>query len=277
MTSQCCASGEIHQGTPSGKVTKIHGLDCYVAEPLEGVSPKGVIVILPDVFGWTLPNSRILADNYAKKGEWLVYLPEFMNGSYAPPELIISIHALDHGGVAKIWHLLKCIFYVIPFRWATRPSIIHPRIFGFFHALRNNEAAHLPLGAAGFCWGGKWSTILAWDEEKEHDKPLVDATFTAHPSSLAIPSDIQKVKKPTSVAAGSLDKRYRKQQVDETDAVLRTKTDAGEAAHEVVWYEGARHGFAVRGSQTDKAENEMGMRAEAQAISWFQKIFATVK
>lgn len=82
MASQCCVSGEIHQGSPAGNEQKIHGLDCYVTGPLEGVLPRGVVVILPDVFGWTLPNSRILADNYAKKGEWLVYLPEFMNGMY---------------------------------------------------------------------------------------------------------------------------------------------------------------------------------------------------
>jgi dienelactone hydrolase len=80
MSGPCCAAGEIHQGTPTGKVTKIHGLDCYVADPSEGKAPKGVVVILPDVFGWELPNSRILADNYAKKGEFLVYLPEFMAG-----------------------------------------------------------------------------------------------------------------------------------------------------------------------------------------------------
>jgi dienelactone hydrolase len=94
---------------------------------------------------------------------------------------------------------------------------------------------------------------------------------------LKIPSDIQKVKKPMSVAAGSLDKRYPKEQVNETEAVLRAKTEAGGAVHEVVWYEGARHGFAVRGSETDKVENERGLQAEAQAVSWFQKHFAAVK
>jgi dienelactone hydrolase len=49
-----------------------------------------VIVILPDIFGWTLPNTRILADNYAKKGQWLVYLPEFMNGNVASQFLYIA-------------------------------------------------------------------------------------------------------------------------------------------------------------------------------------------
>lgn len=105
----------------------------------------------------------------------------------------------------------------------------------------------------------------------------MDATYTAHPSLLSVPSDIQKVVKPTSIAAGSLDKRYPKEQVDETEAILKAKTTRGEGEHEVIWYEGARHGFAVRGSETDKRENELGMQAEAQAINWFEKIFAALK
>jgi dienelactone hydrolase len=42
--------------------------------------PKGLIVIVPDAFGWTFVNSRVLADQCAKKGGYLVYIPEFMNG-----------------------------------------------------------------------------------------------------------------------------------------------------------------------------------------------------
>lgn len=34
-------------------------------------------MIIADAFGWTLPNNRILADDYAKQG-FQVYLPEFM-------------------------------------------------------------------------------------------------------------------------------------------------------------------------------------------------------
>lgn len=90
MSGQCCATGEIHQGKPEGRVSKIHGLDCYVAEPPNGLEPKGVVVILPDIFGWTLPNTRIIADNYAKKGQWLVYVPEFMNGNEISQSLYIA-------------------------------------------------------------------------------------------------------------------------------------------------------------------------------------------
>ncbi|KAF2181988.1 hypothetical protein K469DRAFT_729116 [Zopfia rhizophila CBS 207.26] len=208
MPSQCCAAGEIRQGTPTGRVTEIHGLKWYVASPPEGVSPKGVIVIIPD--------------NYAKKGEFLAYLPEFMDTTPHPLELIISSHAIDAGGLTALW-----------------PSITGPQIFNSFHALLQHQPAHLPVGVAGFYWDRKWTTILAWDEN--------------------IPDDIQKVKIPTSIVAEELDKRYPKSQVDRTEAVLRAKTEKGE------------------GSQIDLVKNERGMQAEAQAIGWFQKIFATVK
>lgn len=111
----------------------------------------------------------------------------------------------------------------------------------------------------------------------EGGKPLVDATFTAHPSNLIIPSDIQNIKIPTSIAAGMLDKRYPKEQVDETEAVLQLKAEKGEGEHEVVRYEGARHGFAIRGSDMEKEEAEMMGQAEEQAIEWFRRIFAVIK
>lgn len=74
---QCCATGSLHTGTPTGRIEKVHGLDCYVADAPG--TPKGIIVIIPDAFGWTLPNNRILADDYAANG-FKVYLPELMEG-----------------------------------------------------------------------------------------------------------------------------------------------------------------------------------------------------
>lgn len=65
---QCCATGSLHTGTPTGKIEKLHGLDVYVADPPNGAAPTGIVVIIPDAFGWTLPNNRILADAYAKEG-----------------------------------------------------------------------------------------------------------------------------------------------------------------------------------------------------------------
>lgn len=76
----CCISGVATSSEPTGTETTIHGLNTYVAKP-EG-NAKGLVVIIPDAFGWKFSNSRVLADRLSKKGQFLVYLPDFMNGIY---------------------------------------------------------------------------------------------------------------------------------------------------------------------------------------------------
>ena len=85
MSCPDCFKGTIHIGNPSGTVETIHGLPVYVTEPAEGITPKGIVVYIPDAFGWDFVNNRILADHYAKRGEFLVYVPDFMGGRFPSP------------------------------------------------------------------------------------------------------------------------------------------------------------------------------------------------
>lgn len=64
----------------TGTVETIHNLPAYVARPEAGVEPKALVVIISDGFGWGLKNTRALADNYARRAQVLVYLPDFMDG-----------------------------------------------------------------------------------------------------------------------------------------------------------------------------------------------------
>ncbi len=80
MSCPDCFSGHVHEGKPLGKITKLYGLDAYVSEPPAGRPVKGIIVIIPDAFGWEFVNNRILADHYAQKSDYKVYMPEFMHG-----------------------------------------------------------------------------------------------------------------------------------------------------------------------------------------------------
>ena len=92
---QCCATGSLHSGTPTGRLDKVHGLDCYVADAPSGAQSKGVVVIIPDAFGIALPNNRILADAYAKQTNCTVFLPDFMGGTLVPL-LINESSRYDH-------------------------------------------------------------------------------------------------------------------------------------------------------------------------------------
>jgi len=76
-----CFTGTLHgDAVITGHVERIHGLPTYVTKPEAGTEPKALIVIISDGFGWELRNSRALADSYAKRGDFLVYLPDFMDG-----------------------------------------------------------------------------------------------------------------------------------------------------------------------------------------------------
>jgi dienelactone hydrolase len=80
MSCPDCFKGTIHDGKPTGTVTRLHGFDTYVAEPANGSPPKGIVVIIPDAFGWDFVNIRLIADNYARKRDFRVYAPDFMGG-----------------------------------------------------------------------------------------------------------------------------------------------------------------------------------------------------
>jgi dienelactone hydrolase len=72
-------------------MVKLHGLDTYVTEPPEGRPAKGIIVIIPDAFGIDFINNKILADIYAAKGDYKVYLPDFMRGMHS--DYIYHMHS----------------------------------------------------------------------------------------------------------------------------------------------------------------------------------------
>ena len=80
MACKDCVSGTLHEGTPAGREETVHGRPTYITEPPNGAAAKGIVVIVPDAFGWKLVNTRILADNYAERCQVTVYVPDFMDG-----------------------------------------------------------------------------------------------------------------------------------------------------------------------------------------------------
>ena len=48
--SQCCLSGTVHEGTPTGKIETIDELPTYVASPKDGSKAKSVVLIADSEF-----------------------------------------------------------------------------------------------------------------------------------------------------------------------------------------------------------------------------------
>jgi hypothetical protein len=68
----------------------LYDLPTYVSRPGDDAKPLGVVVIMPDGMGWTLHNTRALADTYAKRIPAIVLIPEVMNGKFPSPHIIAS-------------------------------------------------------------------------------------------------------------------------------------------------------------------------------------------
>lgn len=143
-----------------------------------------------------------------------------------------------------------------------------PKVQDFFTSARH-ENPSVPIGAAAYCWGGKHTVDLASGVEA-NGKPLIDRGFTAHPSRLVLPTDIEKVKKPLSIAIGDKDSVMSIAQVKQTQDVLK---GMGDVKSEVVVYPGAGHGFSVRAELANEKLVEQAASAEAQAIECFTECF----
>ncbi|KAI9789429.1 MAG: hypothetical protein M1833_002423 [Piccolia ochrophora] len=270
-----CFTGTLHSGTPAGREATVHGLPTYIASPPSGVSPKGLVIILSDAFGWSLVNTRILADAYAKKGNFLVYLPDVMGGHALSPRMFQLFHELTADGTwwAALWKplaALQALSLFLPWLFSARASVTKPRMLAFCRALRAGSV--LPLGVAGFCWGGRYAFHLGTEEGPEGRDGLVDAVFIAHPSLVSLPGDVAGVRCPVSVAVGDKDHQMPPPKIEVLREVLSKKA---EVEHEVVVYEGATHGFAVRESPDVEKERQQGLEAEDQAVNWFTKWLAS--
>ncbi|KAF3492409.1 Dienelactone hydrolase [Arthroderma uncinatum] len=197
MSCPDCFSGSTHEGNPSGEVTTLHGLEVYIAKPAGDIAPRGIIIIIPDAFGWEFINNRLLADHYAERGGYLVYLPEFMNGHAASLTLLNSTKEVLKtsgviGWIKAPYYVASIIYALAPFAYYNGFGSTGPVVNAFFKGVRDNEGAELPVYAAGFCWGGKHTVNLASGvETSTSGKPLIDAGFTGHPSRQAAEAEDQ--------------------------------------------------------------------------------------
>ncbi|KAG8157629.1 hypothetical protein KVR01_012671 [Diaporthe batatas] len=271
MSCPDCFSGTEHSGTPRGKVVKLHGLDTYVTEPPEGRPAKGIIVYIPDAFGIDFINNKILADIYAAKGDYKVYLPDFMLGHSCPTWLLANMDGIGkHGSYLSMpYHIFWTMWGIIPWMLRNRPGKSFPIVKKFFEDLRRETGPATPVGAAGFCWGGKHVVLLADAQHKTDDgRPLYDAGFTGHPSFLEVPKDLERIAVPISFAVPEYDNQLKVPR--DTDVLSRIMEGRPEATKgEVKVYEKVGHGFCVRADMKVDDVAKSAAEAEDQAIAWF--------
>jgi len=261
--SECCLSGKVHDGTPTGKVETIDNLQTYVAAPEDGSKTK-TIVFLVDIFGWEFKNVRLLADNYAKAGFYCL-VPDLHQGDSIPLAFLQSVEPpLNIRKQLTVFDKTKATATVgttlPPWLIKHRESITKPLVDSFINAVR---VPGTKIGALGFCWGGRYAILAAHGD--------VDAAYACHPSLVAIPGDFEPVAKPLSLAVGDSDSLLDNDTVGKIQDIMAKKTTL---PHELRIYEGQIHGFALRSDWSSETDREAMDLAENQGIEWFNKYLA---
>lgn len=184
--SSCCLSGAVHEGTPTGRVDTIGGLQTYISEPKTRSKEKSIIFISDSVhahvsslefplicsvvFGWEFTNVRLLADEYAKEG-FCVYLPDFHQGDSLPIDFLQNVEPpLKKQETLTVIEKAKNTAVVPatlgPWLLTHRESVTRPLIDGFVNTVRNTPGTN-KIGALGFCWGGRYAILQAHGQSKD--------------------------------------------------------------------------------------------------------------
>jgi len=240
--ASCCLEGFEWEGTPSGRVDKLANNDTYVT----GDNPDVAILLVHDLFGWSFPNARLLADHYAREANATVYVPDFLGGEVLPFDILLSGR----------WHEID-----IPgFLEKNSREIREPEIFDFARALR---AKHKKVGAIGFCWGG-WAVFRLG--AKEHQPPLVDCIIAGHPS-LLIKKDIDEVAVPVQILAPETDMTFTADMKTHSFQTIPKASVPFDYQH----FPGVEHGCLVRGDAKLTGEREAMVRGKNSAVGWFKQ------
>lgn len=99
--------------------------------------------------------------------------------------------------------------------------------------------------------------------------------WTAHPSNISIPGEVEPVRRPLSIANGDKDMALPIASVEKIKRILEGISDV---ESEVVVYPGAGHGFSVRADHTENPRAlKQAEEAEDQAVTWYKKQFSKLK
>jgi len=237
--SSCCKTGFLWQGEPAGSESTIGDYKTYVT----GKNPDVAVLIVADIFGWTLTISRLLADHFAKEADATVYLPDFFGGEIVAPEMLE-----DPEKAAK--------FDIGAFMGRNSKEIRGPEIFAVANLLR---ARYKKVGAIGYCYGG-WGVFQLGAKGKN----LVDCVSAAHPSGLT-KDEITSLGVPTQILAPEHDHIFTPElKTFSNENIPKLGIDY---AYE--YFPGLVHGFATRGDQNNKAQKDGLERAKNAAVAWF--------
>ncbi|KXS13738.1 hypothetical protein M427DRAFT_71130 [Gonapodya prolifera JEL478] len=164
--------------TATGKEEKLNGLACYVTTPESNSTPTSIL-ICHDIFGWKMPNTRLITDALATEG-FAVFVPHFFNGFSAPAADSLDIAMAPAGTVGSVCPALSVVPSVA-YAVLTLKSSYGELVASFATFLKERHDIN-KLGSIGFWFGGRPSLLLG-----STTPPLADAVGQAHAGDWSTP------------------------------------------------------------------------------------------
>lgn len=274
---------------PSGDLTKLGGIDCYVAKPADYPhAPSKLLLLLTGGTGFKSTNNQLQADKYASEG-YLVVMPDQFDNDPAPNSVDMTEISQEASWLESF--KLKTAEGIKSFMidmWLARhtPEKVLPLLHKVVEGAKEEFADAVANGGGiygvGYCFGAKYILILAgehpdtvaWgqaaptDEEqgKVKKEPVLKAAAVAHPTMLT-KEDLSAVKVPIYFAAVHEDPMLNE---DEVLTPGRRDLESNKVEHEIQVYSGVPHGFAVLGDYDDPKIKQSQAQAFGQMLGWIQ-------
>jgi len=242
-----CFQAVRHEGTAEGKLETIGGVECYVATPTGDYPQNKVLLFCSDIFGIYLVNNKLLADDFARNGIKTI-IPDYLYGDPITDDMYSG---------------------KVPFNrdeWMSKhtPEQTRPYLDKVISALK--EQGVTDFGIAGYCFGAPYCFALAFEG-------IAKAVMVAHPSRLQVPGDFEKYlavsKAPLLINSCEVDAAFNQEAQARADEILGGgKFKPG---YERLYWEGCRHGFAVRGDMSDPKVKTGKEGAFKSSVEFFKK------
>ncbi|KAK0201716.1 dienelactone hydrolase endo-1-3,1,4-beta-D-glucanase [Desarmillaria ectypa] len=260
MSCPNCFKGEILAGEPTGTIS-IQG--AYYAQSSE--PSTHAVLLLTDIFGLRLKNSKILADFFAEQLKCDVWVPDLFDGK--PP---VEVHEMKSpervgeklgffGYLSFLWLILRRF----PLFIRSRSSVVDQRVTTFIERLKV-EKKYEKLGAVGYCFGGSVAVRIG-------GRSLVDTIVVCHPGKLSI-GQLKALKVPSSWACAEEDRYFTPaaRAVAEAEFAGRQGKD-NFVEYEFIEYKGTTHGFAARPNLAYPEVKACFEAALQQTVEWLKK------
>ena len=270
MSGPCCLSGSVDtDAVQLGTERTLGGVDVYWA-PQPATKSCVAMIVVTDVFGWKLPNARLLADSVSNKLGVTAIVPDIFRGGACNPECMQHIFALTDPKMGasfgqKCGSFCSLLYNFVPFLLQQSHAAGAAVIKQVIAALQAQDPTITQIVLAGYCWGGHIAIKLSQDETIKG----LTAIYAAHAGGLKIPQDYQLIRRPACIVIAGLDfevKAAAQEQIKDTMEAVKDRVIS--QVHVVA---DVHHGFAMRGSNTDPVVREKRLEAEQFLADWIRQ------